>query len=279
MTLAGVATEAFFLPADPGYRFCLSSAPRAGEPVRGAILCVHAFAEEMNKSRRTVAVAARALADGGWAVLQIDLLGCGDSSGDFGDATWAAWLEDIARGYRWLEAKYRARPVIWGIRLGGLLAVQSLAKLGSQPDLILWQPVLSGRVHLAQFLRLKVAGDALGEAAVRTDTKALRQQLARGETVEIAGYALSRSLAEPMEAAELELGAGYAGRVWWCEVGGAAGASIAPASQAKIDAWRDRGIAVEAMVVGGLPFWQTQEIAECPALVEATVRSSMAVAA
>jgi exosortase A-associated hydrolase 2 len=139
--------------------------------------------------------------------------------------------------------------------------------------------VLSGRAHLTQFLRLKVAGDALGDAAVRSDTKTLRQQLARGETVEIAGYALSPAVAGPMEAAELELGAGYARRVWWYEVNADAGASIAPASQAKIDAWRNRGVAVEATVVEGLPFWQTQEIAECPALVEATVRSRMAVTA
>jgi exosortase A-associated hydrolase 2 len=279
MTLTGVATEAFFLPADPGQRFCLLNAPPDGEPVRGAVLCVHAFAEEMNKSRRAVAVTARTLADAGWAVLQIDLLGCGDSSGDFGDATWAAWLEDIARGYRWLETRYRVRPSIWGIRLGGLLAAQSLAKFGPQPDLIFWQPVLSGRLHLTQFLRVKVAGDAIGEAAMRTDTKALRQQLARGETVEIAGYALAPAVAASMEAAELELGAGYAGRVWWYEVGSGAGAAIAPASQAKIGAWQDRGIAVEATVVEGLSFWQTQEIAECPALVEATVRSRMAVTA
>jgi len=279
VTLSGVATEAFFLPADPGYRFCLLSAPPAGEPVRGAMLCVHAFAEEMNKSRRAVAVTARALAGRGWAVLQLDLLGCGDSSGDFGAATWPAWLDDVALGYRWLEAKYRTQPAIWGIRLGGLLAARSLAKLAAQPDLVLWQPVLSGRVHLTQFLRLKVASDALGEAAARTDTKALRQQLARGETVEIAGYALSPALAEPLDAAELELDAGYAGRVWWGEIGAAAGVSIAPASQARIDAWRGRGVAVEATVVEGLQFWQTQEIAECAALVEATVRSRTAVAA
>jgi len=279
MTLTGVAAEAFFLPAEPGYRFCLLSAPPAGASVRGAMLCVHAFAEEMNKSRRAVAVAARALAGAGWAVLQIDLLGCGDSSGEFGAATWPAWLDDVALGYRWLEAKYRMRPAIWGIRLGGLLAAQALAKLGAQPDLVLWQPVLSGRAHLTQFLRLKVAGDALGDAGARTDTKALRAQLARGETVEIAGYALSPALADPMDAADLDLGAGYAGRVWWGEVGGAAGAAIAPAAQAKIDAWRERGVAVEATAVEGLQFWQTQEIAECPALVEATVRSRTTVTA
>ena len=38
--------EAFFLPAEPGERFCLAHVP-AGAP-RGAIVYVHPFAEEMH---------------------------------------------------------------------------------------------------------------------------------------------------------------------------------------------------------------------------------------
>ena len=277
MTLAGIATEPFFLPADHGFRFCLLTAPRAGRHVRGAILHVQPFAEEMNKSRRTVAVTARRLAEDGWAVLQLDLLGCGDSSGDFGDATWEAWLDDIARGYRWLETKYRVRPTLWGLRLGGLLVTQCLGQLGAQPDLILWQPVVSGQLHFAQFLRLRVAGEILGDTDTRTDTKSLRERLAGGETLEIAGYALAPALGEPMAAAALDLPEGYSGHVWWYEIGSVAGTPLAPASQAKIAAWRDRGIRVDATTVPGLPFWQTQEIAECPSLVEATVQSTLAV--
>ncbi|MGH6689330.1 MAG: hydrolase 2, exosortase A system-associated [Gammaproteobacteria bacterium] len=277
MTLAGIAVEPFFLPADHGLRFCLLTPPRVGKQVRGAILHVQPFAEEMNKSRRMVALTARALAESGWAVLQLDLLGCGDSSGDLGDATWAAWLDDIARGYRWLETKYRVRPVLWGLRLGGLLVTQCLAKLGAQPDLILWQPVISGHLHLGQFLRMRVAGEILGDAETRTDTKLLRKQLAAGDTIEIAGYALAPTLAEPMAAAALDLSDGYSGHVSWYEIGSVPGASLAPASQAKIAAWRDRGIKIDATAIEGLPFWQTQVIAECPALVVATVQATMAV--
>ena len=268
--MGGIATEAFFLSADPGYRFCLLTAPRAD--MRGALLYVHPFAEEMNKSRRAVAVAARALAENGWAVLQLDLLGCGDSSGDFGDASWAAWLDDVARGYRWLETRFGLPPALWSLRLGCLLATQSAARLGAEPQLILWQPVLSGRLHLTQFLRLKVAGDALGDVAARSDTKSLREQLARDGTLEVAGYELAAPLAEAMDAAELDLPAGYRGRVGWYEIGASPGATVAPASQTKIAAWRERGIAVEAVAVDDPPFWATQEIAECPELVRATAR-------
>jgi len=79
--------EPFFLPASRGERFCIFH-PAAGA-LRGAVLYLHPFAEEMNKSRRMAALQSRMLAARGIAVLQIDLFGCGDSSGDFGDASWA----------------------------------------------------------------------------------------------------------------------------------------------------------------------------------------------
>jgi len=53
----------------------------------GSVLYGHPFAEEMNKSRRMAGLQARALARAGYDVLQIDLRGCGGSSGDFGDAS------------------------------------------------------------------------------------------------------------------------------------------------------------------------------------------------
>ena len=73
----------FFFDADPGTRFSLYHAPNPQVPARGAILYVHPFAEEMNNSRRMAALQARAFSALGFAVLQIDLFGCGDSCGDF----------------------------------------------------------------------------------------------------------------------------------------------------------------------------------------------------
>ena len=80
--------EAFFLDMEPGQRFCLFHPP-AGT-CRGAALYVPPFGEEMNKSRRMAALQARALAAAGFGVLQLDLYGCGDSSGEFAEARWAS---------------------------------------------------------------------------------------------------------------------------------------------------------------------------------------------
>jgi alpha-beta hydrolase superfamily lysophospholipase len=66
------------------------------------VLYLPPLAEELNSSRRTVAQQARALARAGFAVLQIDLLGCGDSSGRLEDARWSDWLHDARAALDWL---------------------------------------------------------------------------------------------------------------------------------------------------------------------------------
>src|SRR3954468_1477242 len=106
---------AFFLPVDPGLRFCLLHAPTQ-RPVLGLILHVHPFAEEMNKCRRMSAMMARVLAQSGWVVLQIDLLGCGDSSGEFIEARWDHWLHDIRTAHDWARSRYEGPVWLWGVR-------------------------------------------------------------------------------------------------------------------------------------------------------------------
>ena len=93
--------QAFFLATGTGQRFCLFHPPQGATPL-GRVLYLHPFAEELNSTRRVVAGQARVLAQAGYGVLQIDLLGCGDSAGDFADATWAAWLDDAQAAHRWL---------------------------------------------------------------------------------------------------------------------------------------------------------------------------------
>jgi exosortase A-associated hydrolase 2 len=265
---AAPRSEAFFAPAGQGQRFCIAYLPPPDARPRGCILYVHPFAEEMNKSRRTVAVASRALAADGWTVLQIDLAGCGDSSGDFADASWEAWLADVRLGIEWLTQRSAAPLWLWGLRAGCLVAAAALPA-ACRANLLLWQPVLSGKQHLNQFLRMKAAADMIG-GGESTGTKALRAQLAAGEAVEVAGYMLSPSLALPLEAADLDPIPGSVGEVVWCEVQPAA-AELGPASQSRIAAWRERGIRVRGATVTGLPFWQTQEIDQCDALVARTV--------
>jgi exosortase A-associated hydrolase 2 len=225
----------------------------------------------MNKSRRMAALQARAFAEMGWTVLQMDQLGCGDSSGDFGDAHWQRWVDDVVEAAAWLRSETRYEPVLWGLRAGCLLAVRATCCLNAVPGLVLWQPVLSGKQFLQQFLRLKVANQMLGTIERdRIGTQQLREQLADGDPVEVAGYTLSSELALGMETAELDLPERCT-RVVWLDIGSSSGGELSPASRIRVQAWRDAGQHIEARSVEGPAFWQTQEISECPALIEATL--------
>ncbi|HEY0060986.1 MAG TPA: hydrolase 2, exosortase A system-associated [Telluria sp.] len=259
---AHAPAEAFFLAAAPGERYCLYHAPLG--TCRGALVYLHPFAEEMNKSRRMAALQARALAAAGYGVLQIDLHGCGDSDGDFGDARWEHWLADVAAARAWLEQRVGQPAGLWGLRLGALLALD-YANSHPLPQLVLWQPVLQGANYLTQFLRLRLASDMLDESAPAGGTKELRAQLAAGDTLEIAGYHLAPQLAariDTLDAASLQ----PACPTHWFELVAAAERPLPPAATRVAQAWG----AQEVRKVAGAPFWSTQEIAEVPALIAAT---------
>jgi exosortase A-associated hydrolase 2 len=261
--------EAFFLSAEKGRRFCVVHAP-AGSP-RGAIVYVHPFAEEMHKSRRMAALQASRLAARGWLVLQADLLGCGDSSGDFGDARWALWGCDVRAGLDWARARSPGPLALWGLRLGATLACELAADpaLGIE-RLVLWQPVASGEQFLTQFLRLRLAAEMLGGGTATSALAALRAQLAQGRTLEIAGYDLHPDLAAALERVQLAPLRPAVKWVDWIEVGTEAAPAVRPGSQRVVERWRAEGVRVRTASVVGEAFWSTIEITECPALLDAT---------
>lgn len=278
-----VQPEAFFLPAtsaESGQRFCLFY-PAQGDLIRGLVLYIHPFAEEMNKARRMAALQARALADAGFDVLQVDLLGCGDSSGDFGDATWQHWVNDVVQGCHWLRRSSNTRiagvtshaPLwLWGLRAGCLLAVEAAGHLNEACNFLFWQPPSAGKPLLQQFLRLKVAGDMLGGQS-KGVMEIMRQQLASGDPVEIAGYTLSSGLASGLEHATLTppLASTTPSRhLEWFELSTRENASLSPVSVTTIAQWQQTGFAVDNHLVRGPAFWQTTEIEDAPALIAAT---------
>lgn len=280
MTQTAQAPQAFFLPVGDGQRYCLYHPP-CGAP-RSTVLHIHPFAEEMNKTRRMAALQARALAAAGHAVLQIDLLGCGDSSGDFGDAHWQDWIDDLLRARQWLsEALADQGPLptwFWGVRTGCLLAADAARELGGRCHLLFWQPSFAdGAMALQQFLRLRLAADLLaapdeaGRAKGAMD--ALQQQLARGETLQIAGYALGAGLADGLRASRLAAwpASGTPQRLVWLEVAANDSPALSPLASRSIARWQEAGWQVHGQAVRGPAFWQSTEIEEAPALLAATV--------
>jgi exosortase A-associated hydrolase 2 len=263
-----VEFEPFFLETDSKRLFCVFFPP-AGE-ARGNYLFVPPFAEEMNRCRSMVAMQSRALCNNGFGVLLVDLFGTGDSSGEFGEATWASWKESLNAGCRWLAAKPGPRRGVWGLRLGALLAAEMVNDGLEADHLLFWQPVVNGKTMLTQFLRIKVAASMdLNVDAPSTD--AMRAQFKAGSSVEIGGYELNPELALAIDAAILAEGRGFRGlRVEWLETSAVADATLAPASSKAVAALRESGARVEASVHEGPPFWQLHERSLAPRLIEIT---------
>jgi exosortase A-associated hydrolase 2 len=268
------SARAFFEPTARGSRFTIEHLPPADRPALGSVVFLHAFAEEMNKSRRMVAVTARQLAAAGWRVTLFDLHGCGDSSGDFGDATWEHWCSDAREVVQKGEQSGKGPLWFWAMRAGALLAPPLLEQV-PEANLLLWQPVTSGQQQLTQFLRLKAAQSALAGGS-RVGVSELRARLASGTPTEVAGYMISPELAAGLDSARLALPDAFSGRVEWLEVSALTPPSLSPAAQSLCGQWHAAGKAVRSAAVSGAPFWQTQEIAECPALAEATLEALQA---
>lgn len=274
--------EPFFLDADIGQRFCLFHPP-AGQ-CRGALLYVHPFAEEMNRARRMAAVQSRELAALGFGVLQLDLYGCGDSSGDFGDARWDIWKRDLAAASAWLMQRLGQPVILWGLRLGALLALDYART--AQHDiarLILWQPVPSGAAHMTQFLRLRMASDMLaehdigqGETRVETEgdnpggTRAMRAALQAGAVLEVAGYDLAPALVAAIDGLDAADMVPPACAVHWFEALADAARPVPPGANRVTSSWQRQGVDLQVHRVACPPFWMTPAMAECSALLAAT---------
>lgn len=260
--------EPFFLPLGQESIFCLYLAPQAGQP-KGAVLFLPPFAEEMHKSRRMVALQARRFAQAGYAVLQIDLPGCGDSSGDFEDASWDGWLDCARAACGWLREKTGKPIILWGLRLGAALAVETAAQTPQIAGLILWQPVTNGENFLNQFLRIRVASEMFSSQQKKTGITELRGLLAAGEAVEIAGYMLPPALALGIDTLRLARTA-VSVPTHWFEVAQTPADSLPPASTSVVAAWKQGGTDIHTHNVTGEAFWASQEIMECPDLLRET---------
>ena len=260
--------EPFFLSNNAGAIFCVYTAPANSRP-HTSIIYLHPFAEEMHKSRRMSSLQAKRFAEEGYAVLQLDLVGCGDSSGDFEDATFENWEACIHMGYNWLVNKTNTPVYLWGLRLGATLAAKIVSQL-QIAGLILWQPIANGENYLNQFLRIRVASEMLASTQQYLGIKQLRNQLASGASVEVGGYTLSPRLASDID--NIALTEMYVNcNVCWVEIIQNSNEAILPTSLNIIETWSNRGVNVKKTVVFGEPFWASQEIKENKNLLTKTV--------
>ncbi|MES2103891.1 MAG: hydrolase 2, exosortase A system-associated [Pseudomonadota bacterium] len=273
MKPSGTSATAFFLDTELGQRFCLFHPSDTGVECKGAIIYVHPFAGEMNKSRRMAALQSRALAASGYAVLQIDLYGCGDSAGDFRDARWDIWKDDLHRAQHWLMMRSEAPISVWGMRLGALLALDFARDARADIEkIVLWQPVFNGSQYLNQFFRLLLANDMIAGAEQKSGgTQGIRQALLAGEKVEIAGYEIAAELVAAIDGLDADAWTPPASPVYWLENVSQASPALPPARKKIADAWMQKGASLWVDLASGPAFWTTQETVDAPEWISTTV--------
>lgn len=266
-----VTMTPFFLTGSGGKLYAIYFSTGLEQSPDHAVLYFPPFAEEMNKSRRMAALQARRIAELGHGVLLVDLFGTGDSEGDFSEARWEIWQENMLGAVAWLEEQGIKSLTLWGLRLGSLLAMQ-LATVSSVKisRIILWQPVVKGSLFMNQFLRLRIAA-GLMSTKDKITTSDLRTSLAQGEEVEIAGYQLSSELLYGVDEIELEsLVSKRFPPIYWMELLPSPERPISMVTQNLIQRWQDRRVNVSLMAITGEAFWSTSEITLVPALLDKT---------
>jgi exosortase A-associated hydrolase 2 len=243
---------------------------RVPERPRGCVLLVPAFGDEMNKSRHLLTAVAAGLASRGIAAVLVDLYGTGDSDGEFRDASWEGWLDDLRATRARLREEGLEPDRLLGVRTGALLALEAARRDGwSLARTVLWQPVVDGDRFVTQFLRMRVA--ARLDAADRETVGDLRKRLAAGEILEVGGYEITRAHVDGLGRARLaDLLDGATAPVTWFETV-ASGGTVPPPLEAAAGAARERGARIDLQPVAGEPYWASSELVSAPALVAATV--------
>lgn len=260
-----------FVNGPSGRLFIAQHFPSSGV-ISEWVIHLPAFAEEMNKSRSMVRAQAAAFAKAGATVIVPDLLGTGDSEGDFGDANWDMWKQDIR--YLVLKAQQQGakKITLWGLRAGALMALDLVDEgLEGVSHLVLWQPVHSGEQMLTQFLRLRMAA---GMMSGEQETVAqLRERLTAGEKLEVAGYDVAPSMLSQLDQVSLKkMALKQPLKVDWLEVVSTEGRSLLPVSQKLVALWQSQDIEIYSKTVVGEPFWTTQEITLAPNLIDETTQ-------
>jgi len=247
----------FFLQGPVGNLFAMYYPPSESTAEAGDVLYVHPFADEMPASRNVIASVSRDLARMGFGVMMIDLSGCGDSEGEFGEARWESWRQDLAAAVGWLRERGRDRVSLWGLRLGAFLALDfAVQSRESYERIVLWEPVLNGQALMTEFLRMHLDEARDGLVAKQWTDPETREGLASGDRVEIAGYELGAELIRSIDKLNLvTLGRTLRCPIHWVEVGTKFGHSLRRESVSVIDEWKNRGVRVLPHQISASPFW------------------------
>lgn len=264
-----VTVKPMFLDGENGRIFALHFCPDAA--VRAHIVFLPPFAEEMNRCRHLVADQGRRFANMGYSCLIVDPFGTGDSEGELAEASWSGWHADAMTGVQWCQQQQELPVVLWGLRLGALLALDLAAnRAGQFAGLLLWQPVTNGKTFFTQVLRARIAYlSGMGMPAETSEEMRLRLQ--GGENIEVAGYVLGGTLAADIDNLKVSALTALSGaEIHWLQQASASVDSPSAGVQKVVNQLVSQDNRVEVTLFQSPQIWQLSERADCHQLLEKT---------
>ncbi len=181
----------FFYEVENTKVFAVHHAPISPEKDRGVgvVFCAP-FAEEAAIAQRICVDFARILAQQGYHVLRFDYRGCGDSGGEFSEATVTTHVTDIHAMANWLHQQTSYPVCLFGLRLGATLAFLAAGEDPTVHSLLLWEPIVRPTQYMNNFLRTQVLARNMINGEVVESRDRLRGQLEAGQSVDILGFPL-----------------------------------------------------------------------------------------
>ncbi|MDB4929076.1 MAG: hypothetical protein JWM10_1560 [Myxococcaceae bacterium] len=181
--------------------------PRAAETplaiAPAVVVFVHPFMEERQDAHPFLrSLATRVCARGLWA-MRFDLHGCGDSEGEWEEATVESWLDDIAAACDFARAQSGVgRVILCGLRFGASLAALASTR-GEPAPLALIQPVVKGTTYSMDVLRAYLAAEMVLTRKAGVTRDALVERLRLGQNVNVFGYQLTAAQFDGVRAVDL----------------------------------------------------------------------------
>lgn len=125
--------------------------PLEARQKRHTVVICSPVGQEYIRSHRAVFQLASRLAQAGFHVLRFDYFGCGDSFGDFEDASLSTWEENISSAIAFaLEISGSEQISLVGLRLGATLALKAIHADNRFDRIVLWEPILKGLQYLEE---------------------------------------------------------------------------------------------------------------------------------
>ncbi len=266
-----------YLSATNGKLFSLLRLPETGS-VKAIVVLVPPFAEEMNKSRHMFAQLSACFAESNMGTLLFDYYGTGESEGHFEEASLTSYTQDLQDVVDHVANSQLGQQVpiyLVCLRMGALVALSAWKKLENIRAVAFWNPVISGKILINQFFRLRLAANLTSNSGKKDSAQTIKEELSSTGLTEVAGYTLSQSLVDELEQSSLDK---YITdpeftfpKVAWFEASSPAKDTLLPVSATAIEKLTQASIPVESFCVEGSQFWSTQEISVAPLLIAKTV--------